>query len=289
VDAGTGRQEDFPPEAAGAVVLIQRRDVRFVDMARRAREAGAVAAVVANKEPGLFQGILDPPSELPFLAIDRADGDALRELLAAGPVEVAVRVEELREVTAHNVIARPESEQCRTLSGGHYDTVPWAAGANDNASGSAMVLELARAAAAASLSGHCFVLFGAEEEGLLGSAFFVSELSEEERDELKAFFNYDVVAGDARPLVIGGEELLDRAETQAERAGLDIQLSARSREIISDHRVFLNAGIPALMLTTPDFDRVHTAGDTLANLEPPSLDAIAALGFGFLSEIGRGR
>ncbi len=289
VDAGTGREEEFPPDAAGAIVLIQRQDVFFADMARRALDVGAVAAVVANREPGLFQGILDPPSELPIIAIDQADGEALRELLAAGPVEVGVRIEEPRQVTAHNIIARPVASTCRTLSGGHYDSVPWAAGANDNASGSAMVLELARAVAAAGLSGHCFGLFGAEEVGLLGSAFFVSELSEKERDELEAVFNYDVVAGDARPLVMGSAELLDRAETLAEQAGLDVRRSNRPQDIASDHRSFLDAGIPALMLTSPDFDRIHTAGDTLANLEPTSLETIAALGFALLQEAGQGR
>ncbi|OGO51998.1 MAG: hypothetical protein A2148_04130, partial [Chloroflexi bacterium RBG_16_68_14] len=285
VDAGTGREEEFPPDARGAVVLLQRRDVTFADMARRAEAAGAIAAVVANKEPGLFSGDLDPPSTLPFLAIDQADGEALRELLARpGGLEVALRVDAQTEVIAHNVVARPQSGRCRTLSGGHYDSVPWAAGANDNASGSGLVLELARTVAAAGLSDHCFALFGAEEVGLQGSAFFVSELSDVERDELEVAFNYDVVGGDAQPLAMGGSDLLERTETLAGQLGLEVDISAPKDDISSDHRSFLDAGIPALMLTTPEFDLIHTAGDTLANLRATFLDAVATLGFALLEQ-----
>lgn len=284
VDAGTGREEEFPSEADGAIVLIQRRDVPFVDMAARAKAAGAVAVVVANKEPELFQfGFFDPIG-IPFVAIDGRDGDALRALLADGPVEATVEVEEQRELTAHNVIARPDSGECRTLSGGHYDSVPVAPGANDNASGAGTVLELARAAAAAELSGNCFALFGAEEIGLEGSAFFVSELSAEERENLRAVFNYDVVGGEGSPALIGSPELGAQADALADRIGVPARPDTLPEGASSDHASFLNAQIPALMLTTPGFGRIHTAQDTVRNLEPLFLDEIATLGFALMEE-----
>ena len=287
LDAGTGREEDFTSDMGGAVVLIQRRDVFFREMARRAQAAGAVAVVIANREPDLFIGEIDPPTTLLVLAIDQADGEALRDLLAAGAVEVRVRVEGRDDVTARNIIARPASGECRTLSGGHYDSVPWTAGANDNASGSALVLELARAAAAAGLSGHCFALFGAEELGLLGSAFFISELTEGERDALEAVYNYDVVAGDARLLAISNPgELLDRALALANEMELSLDSTTSVEDIGSDHRSFLDAGIPTLMLTTPDFDLIHSVRDTLAGIESAPLGMIASLAFALLAEAG---
>lgn len=286
VDVGTGREEEFPPEAAGAIVLIQRKDVLFADMARRAEQAGAAAAVVANRETGRFRGEIDPPAELPVVAVSQEDGEALRELLARpGGVEVSLSVKD--EIIAHNVVARPASGRCRTLSGGHFDSVPWAAGATDNASGSALVLELARAAAAAHLSGHCFILFGAEEIGLEGSAYFVSQLSDAEKAALEAVFNYDVVGGDAPPLLLGSEELVDRAEALADQAGIEVEASNREPDIGSDHLSFLDADIPALMLTTPDFGRIHTPEDTFANLQPTFLDEVAELAFALLRQAGR--
>ncbi|MDZ4278464.1 MAG: M28 family metallopeptidase [Dehalococcoidia bacterium] len=289
LDAGTGREDEFPADASGAIVLFQRQDVPFAEMARRAADAGAVGAIVANREPGLFQGGFASTPALPFVGIDPGRADELRDLLAAGPVEVTASVEELEEVEARNVIARPDSGPCRTLSVGHFDSVPWANGANDNASGSALVLELARASAAAGLDGNCFALFGAEEAGLVGSMFFVSELDATEREALDAVYNYDVLASEVRPLAIGGDDLLARVEVVAGAQGLEVELSRAIDEIGSDHLSFLDAGIPAVMITTPGFEQIHTAADTFANLEPaPFLEPLAELAFGLLVGAGEG-
>ncbi len=286
VDAGGGSEEEVPPETAGAVVLVQRGDVPFSDMVDRARQAGAAAVLVANREPGRFSGELDPPSDLPVVNIDQADGDLLRELLEGGPVQVDLNVR--AEVTAHNVIARPESGECRTLSGAHHDSVPWSPGANDNASGSGVVLELARAASAADLSDNCFVLFGAEELGLLGSDYFVSHLTVEERDELDVFFNYDMAGGRVRPMVAADQRFLARTGTIAAEMGLDVELSSQPYDVPSDQRTFLDAGIVSFVLHTPDYDLMHTPDDTLANLDPGSIDVVAALGFALLGEASLG-
>ena len=284
VDAGTGLPGDFPPEAAGAIVLIQRLDVLFADMARRTEEAGALGFLVANKEPGLFPGRIDPETDLPAAAIGQADGEALRELLAAGPVEVTLNVR--AEVPARNVIARPPSGRCRTVSGGHYDSVPWADGAYDNASGSALVLELARAVAAAGLADHCFALFGAEELGLLGSAFFIEELTAAERDELEVMFNHDASAGSVPLQLIGNAALADEAQTLARQLGFDSTITQLPERASSDHASFLEAGIPALMLTAEGNGTIHTSADTLANLIDESLAAIVELGFALLETRG---
>ncbi len=286
VDAGDGSQGRFPPEAAGAVVLVERGEVFFADMVRRAQEAGAIGVVIANKEPGRFSAALEPASNLPVVNVDQAEGEALRELLAQAPLEVTLNVRS--EVTAFNVIARPRSGPCRTMSGGHIDSVPWAPGANDNASGSAVVLELARATAVAGLSGHCFALFGGEEMGLFGSAFLVSELKEEEQDALVAVFNYDVVAGDAEPTLIGDSELAALAKAVAEGRRIDAEIGSLPEEASSDHASFLEAGIPALMLTTPDYNTIHTTADSIDSLRRAGVEDIAALGFALLQEASRG-
>ena len=70
--------------------------------------------------------------------------------------------------------------------GGHYDSVPAGPGANDNASGTATALEIASVLAAdGELDDVCFVLFGAEEVGLIGSGAFVRSLSPDERSDVQ--------------------------------------------------------------------------------------------------------
>ncbi|MEX0786119.1 MAG: M28 family metallopeptidase [Dehalococcoidia bacterium] len=279
VDAGTGQDADSTNAADGAVVLIQRQDVFFVDMARRARDAGAAGAIVTNREPGFFVGALDPPVDLPMVSISQEEGAALRDEMADGDVEVAISVD--GEAAAENVIARPESGVCRTLSGGHLDSVPWAPGATDNASGSAVVLELARASAAAGIDDACFALFGAEEMGLLGSAFFVGG---EERGALEAYYNYDVAAGTSEVRLIGDATLIDAVDLLADEAGIDAGPSQLAENAGSDHLSFIAAGIPALMLTASGPVTIHTPQDSFDNLATDSLADIAGLGFALLRQ-----
>jgi aminopeptidase YwaD len=280
VDAGNGNEGDFPREANGAIALVQRGTVTFADMAGRAADAGATAVVVANREPGLFPAEV-PAGSPPMIAISQADGDTLRKEMASGPLEVTVRI--ALETSASNVIARPSgTTACRTLSGGHIDSVPWAPGATDNASGSALVLELARAAAAAGLRDHCFVLFGAEEVGLEGSAHLAALLSDAERGALQAVFDYDVVAGDVRPAVAGREELIQRAQATAATLGTSLDRAGAPEDIPSDHLSFLREDIGAIIITTPDYELIHTPNDIVANLTPAYLQVIADLGIALI-------
>ena len=123
--------------------------------------------------------------------------------------------------------------------------------------------------------------------GLLGSAFFVAELTAGERDALDVMYNYDVVAGDARLLAISNPgELLDRALALANEMELSLDSNTSVEDIGSDHRSFLDAGIPTLMLTTPDFDLIHSARDTLAGIESTPLGMIVSLAFALLAEAG---
>ena len=283
IDAGTGQPEDFTADATDKIVLIQRDDVPFLDMATRAHEAGAAGVLIVNREPGRFPGVLDPVVDIIAAGISQSDGAILRELLAEGNVELTLNVR--ASVTAHNVIARPESGVCRTLNGGHYDSVPWSPGAYDNASGSAIVLELARAAAAAGLTDHCFVLWGGEEGGLQGSRFQISELTNDEIELLEGVFNYDAAAGPGDPQLIGATALTDQAEAVADGLGLPVAVATLPETASSDHAAFLDAGIAALMLTAPDTGTLHTPDDTFENLVETSLQPIADLGFALLREI----
>jgi aminopeptidase YwaD len=285
VDGGTGREQDLSDADRGAIVLIQRKDVTFNDMAARAMARGAAGVIVANNKEGLFRGTIDPAAGLPVVAISQADGDSLRQQLDKGKVDVSIDVPV--SIDGTNVIARPTSGTCRTLSGGHYDTVPWAPGAEDNASGASLVLDLARASASAGLSDNCFVLFSGEEEGLLGSAYFVSQLTDAEKSDLLAYFNYDVVAGGTQIEVIGDQDLAERAVALGTRAGDDIALSRLPAGASSDFASFQKAHIPTVMLTVDDLGVLHTDRDTFAfaNMHSAPLAPAAKLAFELIQDV----
>jgi aminopeptidase S len=83
------------------------------------------------------------------------------------------------------------------MMGAHLDSVSAGPGANDNASGSSMLLEVALTLAAQNPTLAKKVRFGwwtDEEQGLNGSEFYVNSLPSTERTKIKNYLNFDMVA-----------------------------------------------------------------------------------------------
>ncbi len=170
--------------------------------------------------------------------------------------------------------------------GAHYDSVTWkeeSPGANDNASGVGVMIEIARTLKDYPLpySVH-FVAFGAEEmqnavfeNHHYGSRHYVEEyLAGDKQPRVFGMLSVDMVGvGDtlyARTL--GGEKslLLERAQAAAERLGLGLPLKPDARGE-SDHEPFARAGIPAVWierLPDPDY---HTTRDRYENVDATHL------------------
>ncbi|BCJ62227.1 aminopeptidase [Micromonospora endophytica] len=82
------------------------------------------------------------------------------------------------------------------MFGAHLDGVSAGPGINDNASGSATLLEIALTLAATnpSLTSRVrFAFWTDEEQGLNGSRFYANNLPSMERAKIKAYFNFDMV------------------------------------------------------------------------------------------------
>ena len=157
--------------------------------------------------------------------------------------------------------------------GGQNSTAP---GADDNASGSAALLEIARIFSTHSSKHNLrFILFGGEEQGLIGSTQYVSNLTVSERLRVKAVINMDMIGtlNTATPAVLleGSTVSQDLMTNLSNLAGaytsLNIQTSLNP--FASDHVPFINANIPSV-LTIEGADsansNIHTANDTLDHL-----------------------
>jgi aminopeptidase YwaD len=277
---GIGRPEDFPPDGMGGrLALVQRGELTFSDKVANAAAAGASAVIIYNSETGPFQGDLDSQSAIPAVGISQEDGQRLLALLGQGPASVHLSVDEgLRKATSHNVVARPPDGLCERLVGAHYDSVQAGPGANDNASGVGALLETARVlAAAGSREGVCFVAFGAEEVGLVGSRHFVTGLSLEERQAVEGMINLDMVGVGDQWWLFGSDELVTDMDAGATALGLDpIPVDASSRSS-SDQNSFLDAGIPAVLLHRFDDPRYHTAEDQAQFVDPQLLQQAAEM------------
>ena len=121
------------------------------------------------------------------------------------------------------------------MIGAHLDSVPLSPGANDNASGVATVLEVARllAEVPTARSIH-FVAFGAEELGLVGSGYYVATRTL----SVRGMVNLDMVGHGAQLLVsnsAGRGELLGIAEQAAGRLGIHVQRMSFGSSVCRKH------------------------------------------------------
>lgn len=286
VTAGIGRPEEFPAGGLnGAIALVERGDLTLRDKYLNAIDAGAGGVLIYNNESGNLVGNLDDSALVPVAGIRQDAGQDLVERLATEAVEASIIIEELG--TSFNVIAKPpDTASCETVTGGHYDTVPVTGGADDNASGTSAVLETARVIAARRTPGaHCFVLFGAEEFGLFGSQYYVSQLTAEELATLRAMVNLDVVGLPQDLELIGSEDLVRQAGLIADEMGLPWRESFVPNGLGSDHASFLNANVPVVFLYRHD-PLIHTIEDDITRMSPDSLGQTVAVAAEMLAELG---
>lgn len=262
-------------DLTGKVAVAERGVLNFGVKYENVKAAGAVGLVVVNNRPGSFSGNLATGAAIPVVGVSQEDGLAVIEAAKAGR-EVGIEAPPTVGLTkALNVIARPGADsRCEILVGGHFDTVPSAPGANDNASGAANVIELARAIAADGLDdGLCFATFGAEESGLYGSKALVERLRSEGALPRYAV-NLDVTGIGTQVEVIGDGPLAQTALTLAAEAGIPAVPSRLPANSGSDHQSFLDAGVPTVFFTSGDFSTIHSPGDVVADINVEMLDQI---------------
>jgi Peptidase family M28 len=211
--------------------------------------------------------------------------------------------------SSHNVIADKQGNAAGArdvvLITAHLDSIniqggPMAPapGADDNGSGSAGLLAMARVFAT-----HCsqhdlrFILFGGEEEGLLGSKRYVASLPEAERDRIRAVVNMDMIGTmntSIRSVMLEGtlasqHVINGLAEAAATYTTLAVETSLNP--FASDHVPFIKAGIPAV-LTIEGADstnsNVHSMQDTLEHINYDLALEVLRMNVAFLAgEIGQ--
>lgn len=186
----------------------------------------------------------------------------------------------------------PELKKECLVIGGHFDhcgehmgmIFP---GANDNASGSAVVMELARAFATASQKPKrsvVFVLFGGEEMGLQGSTYFADHLPSQ-FDRVDGMFNFDMVGeGDgARCSVAGEPDDLKQALQEADTSlgilkGVSVVRSVGVRS--SDYAPFFQKGASCVsFFSNGPHLHYHLSGDTIYRINPDILADISRLAY----------
>ena len=142
--------------------------------------------MIYNNAAGPLNGTLGSIGQnIPVIGTTQAIGQEQAQLIASGPVTLHVAASTLSDRrTTRNVIADTGGKASRTVVvGAHLDSVAQGPGINDNGSGSASILEIAEQFAKRGIDPNNRVRFawwGAEEYNLVGSTFYVNQLSDAE-------------------------------------------------------------------------------------------------------------
>ena len=202
-----------------------------------------------------------------------------------------------------NVLAwKPGSTNEYVIVGAHYDHIGYGKrfsmdpgdkgkvhpGADDNASGVAAMLELARLVSHSGTPqrGILFVAFAGEEHGLFGSTALLHN-PPSGLGRLTGMINFDMV-GRMREneLFVAGLEsvpaLGNTAMEAAKNAEVSLQRITDYPYNMSDHGTFLEAGVPAVLFFTGLHMEYHTARDTANRVSSEGAMKVLAVAYEIL-------
>ncbi|MER6497623.1 M28 family metallopeptidase [Streptomyces griseorubiginosus] len=228
----------------------------------------------------------------------RASLDYVKAKLDAAGFTTTVQQFTSSSRTGYNLIADwPGGDTNQVImSGSHLDSVTAGAGINDNGSGSAAVLETALAVSRAGFhpTKHLrFAWWGAEELGMVGSKYYVNNLSTANRSKIKGYLNFDMIGSPNPGYFVYDDDPGIEKTFKEYYAGLGVPTEIETEgDGRSDHAPFKNAGVPVGGLFSGAdyiktaaqaakwggtsgraFDRCyHSSCDTTANIDDTALD-----------------
>jgi aminopeptidase Y len=323
---------DFAGFTPWNIALISRGGCTFATKATNAYNAGAAGVVIYNNIPGVLNGTLGNTFtlEIPVTSVTQAVG---QQLAATSGLILRLKTDTFRGIaTTYNVLAETPGGDPNNvvMAGAHLDSVNAGPGINDNGSGSAAILETALQMARVKPRNKVrFAWWGAEESGLVGSIYYVNNLSAEELNRIALYLNFDMVGspnhvffiydGDdsdgegAGPGPAGSAQIEKTFEAFYTSRGIPFKGTDFSGR--SDYGPFIGAGVPsgglftgaegiktaeeaAIWGGTPgqQYDPCyHLACDTFANNNDFALDvnadaiATATLSYGMSTTVVNGK
>ena len=319
-DSQSGRDDYGAENVSGKVAVwlagsSSGRDVGETSVLARVTNAykhGAVASLIVGLKSQIDQqcgafGLSGPIADFPCLSISRETARALFprswDCLAAGALgnrsgprvgnTVSITVPSIynpSQPTRNVLCVLPGSGEGKevVLLGAHYDHLGVEngkafPGADDNASGSAVVMEVAKAFAKSGLKPKRSIVFAAwtaEEAGLVGCNYFANN-PPFPLGRLKAAVNMDMVGvGDRGCYKTVGRRPYPEQFRVLSTSSDDLGLRLLSNEApgVSDHLAFMRKGVPSLLVySAGEHPYFHTPRDRPELVDPVILSDTARL------------
>ena len=258
--------DDFAGFTPGNIALIQRGTCTFALKTTNAEAAGASGVIIFNEgntpaREQLFGGTLGGPFDIPVLTASFAFGSALNSLIPGLELHMTTNTISEERLTNNVIAETPGGRTDRVVvAGAHLDSVAEGPGIQDNGSGSAAILEIALQMAELGIRPRNqvrFIWFSAEESGLLGSGYYVSQLTSRQIKKIAVMLNFDMIGspnfvrfvydGDGTPTGIAGPNGSDVVEDVFLDyfAGQSLPNEPTPFSGRSDYGPFIAVGIPA--------------------------------------------
>ncbi len=308
--------ERSSPELEGRIAVVEHGDPAAPDdgsvhadphfKASVAEGRGAVGVLILM-DPG--SELPDPASELrapldiPVAAVESAGAEPIREAARSGAqatleADVTRLVREARNVVALLPGADPELRDEWVIVGAHYDHLGLGGqgslapddygtihnGADDNASGTAAIVEAARILAEGPRPDRSvlFVAFTGEEKGLWGSSYYVRDPLHP-LDRTVAMLNLDMVGrlGDD-PLTVLGTGTAEEWTSVLDAANADLERPLAVSYVpdgygASDHSSFYARDIPVLHFFTDTHADYHRPSDDWEKVDGEGMQRVSEL------------
>lgn len=283
VDVGPITAPNWPADGVtGKIVLGDDMSTSRAAFVADAAARGAIAVVllpadaVFPRRAQAFSASAGMPTTgvpLPVVGVAQRQKQHLRETLMVTKLPLTITTVAHRGLTSHNVLAERRGDRGSgvVMVSGHYDSVIGAPGANDDGSGTVLTVEIARVLRRLHTRAALrFALWGSEEQGLIGSRYYVAQLAQAERDRIRAVFQNDMVATSWNPAITYwllsftglANTATDAVRAAGQRLGYDPQIVGPVQRGASDHQAFQEVGI-----ASGNFSWRGEGGPAL--LEPP--------------------
>ncbi len=207
--------------------------------------------------------------------------------------EVNVQISEVNGHEISNIVSKIGSGNETIIIGAHYDTRMFASneidsdlmnapipGANDGASGVAVMLELARVIPKDINKEIYFVFFDQEDNGgidgaewAMGSKYFVDKLNFEPDSVIIIDMIGDINLNIYREKN-SNKALLDEIWKISEELGFKEFIDQERYSLIDDHSPFINKGFNAILLIDFDYAHWHLTSDTADKISADSLKIV---------------
>jgi len=286
----------YSPESDSSSDTTLEKYSSLISKINSAKEQGAEAVVFIT--PSEYDDAMPAmgvskvtSKEIPVIFLKRDGLEKLKLDLTNPSIESIAGTTELIRVrdTGYNVVGYlPGQTDTTVIIGAHYDHLGWGGplsnykgdekkihyGADDNASGVAAIMELARSFSESSEKlkySLLFIAFSGEEAGMLGSSHYVRNWTID-NSKIRMMLNFDMIGRLAEQekglIILGTGSCKEFAEYFENFVPDDLTIAfKKSFPGASDHIAFYNNSIPALHFFTGAHKDYHTPDDVIDKID----------------------